>query len=872
MRSLSARGRLEEEPELSGERQESVLRAPKGKSGGFPHPLLKPLLVAVSVYVSVVATVVELWGRSSSEVLGSTSPPPSPPRPAASNAAVSAATAAPWAPSLPSQGQPVAAAVAASSAPSAPAAPHAPALAAVSRSSPSGKPTTLKGDLLEASWAWANPGTDGLIGDQRHRGNVTGFMPTLLRPNGVDLGWKEMFEISFGSGKRIRARECRLVDRSELPESAGVELAQIGGESVTLSCPLDLQVQWSVALMRLVGGAEVLRVRVLFHGTSPEGRQEAANAQQLIVWSLDTPAHCGLGAGSNNATAAPRTLGASCCLEASGVVDGSPLVDAALGVWMALEHPRATMLAHANVLSVAIAQPTPSTAYLSSLGVTLPKAGGTGSERDQFPWLRRHFQEYLDVIRASAYRQQLYYGTWYDLRRRPCEDSSTLGQPFCKAAHPLNEQKVLERVKSMTSELSSRGARLDGVLLDDGWDNAEDPWEVDPTNFPRGLAPLGEAAAALGASVGVWLSPWGGYGEGGKRRLRLGAAKGLETYEGSPHTFRLAGPRYRALLRNVSRRLVLNSDIRMFKFDGFGAGLGASGADRFPEDVDRLLWLADELRETAREAGKADLWVTVSTGSWPSPFWLLSGSAIWRGGPDLGRQGFGSPRQQWITFRDSMVYLWVVKRAPLFPLSSLALGGVVWSSVEEPGAYLSSYDLEDFRSEVRSYFLSGAALQELLIQPALLTAEHWDVVADAANKSRRFSGLLRDSHWAGGDPGVGEVYGYASYGCTPCTGLLSWRNPQGVPQNLTFALRAALSLPQAWPGGSVGGKWHLSPVWPTLPPQGGEAGDGGAAASPSPAAAGACERRFGAVSLDEELRVEFGAFEHWAVLALPLAP
>jgi len=375
------------------------------------------------------------------------------------------------------------------------------------------------------------------------------------------------------------------------------------------------------------------------------------------------------------------------------------------------------------------------------------------------------------------------------------------------------------------------------------------------------------------------------------------------------------------MFRNLSRRLAAGDGVRIFKFDGFGTGLAHTGAGRFADDVDRLLWLADELREdTSTSSG--GLWVTASTGSWPSPFWLMSADAIWRGGPDLGRQGDGSPRQQWITFRDSMVYKWVVQRAPLFPLGNLAVGGVVWSSVEEPGAYLSSYDLEDFKSEVRSYFISGVSLQELLIQPALLTSDHWDVLADAANKSRQYSTALRDAHWAGGDPAAGEVYGYASYGCPPCRGLISWRNPQGVAQNLSFTLRAALSLPRAWPGGSVGGRWRLEPIWPqatpTRPPQHLPSADFDAgsttpaiaavppsalralaagaseAAAPDPTAAAMqnrgdggrrlaatatrevpfakSQRRFDPVALDETLHVELGAFELWVVLALPLSP
>lgn len=306
----------------------------------------------------------------------------------------------------------------------------------------------------------------------------------------------------------------------------------------------------------------------------------------------------------------------------------------------------------------------------------------------------------------------------------------------------------------------------------------------------------------------------------------------------------------------------MRSKVRVFKFDGIGSGLRTTGAGKYSQDVDRLLELSRELREDAASTDSRSTWISITTGSWPSPFFLDAANAVWRGGPDLGRQGDGSPRQQWITFRDTMVHSWVVQRAPLFPLSGLSLGGIVWSGVEEPGAYLSSYAFEEFQAEVRSFFLTGAAVQDLLIQPALLKDAHWDVLADAVNVSRQHGGVLRDAHWAGGDPAVGEVYGYAAYGCSPCRGVLSWRNPKQTSQNLTFTLRSALALPRAWPGGAAGGLWAVTPLWPQP------------ASSTSAAAAGApaLQPEFNSVSLDSELRRELAPFELWAVEAVPLLP
>lgn len=385
-------------------------------------------------------------------------------------------------------------------------------------------------------------------------------------------------------------------------------------------------------------------------------------------------------------------------------------------------------------------------------------------------------------------------------------------------------------------------------------------------------------------NLGTWLSPWGGFRESGKQRVKASAAKGFEVHQGSSRVLQLAGPKYYESFRGLARDLVFKSGVRFLKLDGVGAGLGARGAGRFAEDADRLMQLTGELREdTATMSGgnRSDLWVTLSTGAWPSPFWLLSVDAIWRDGPDIGKEGSGSARQQWITFRDAAVYWRIVRRSPLFPLSDLALGGIIWSRAEEPGAYLKSYELEDFRSEVRSFFLSGTALQELQIQPELLTPEHWGILADAANVTRRYAAVLKDSHWAGGDPARGDVYGYAAFQCPPCLGIMSWRNPQAAPQGLNFTLRKTLALPRSWPGGVAGGHWRVRRLWPgvakawglekaPVAPEGGRKAEPGAwdgvPQPPLPDGPVAWD----SVSLDEPLELQLKGLELHAFEAWPL--
>eukprot|EP00927_Polykrikos_kofoidii_P016662 TRINITY_DN1754_c0_g1_i1.p1 TRINITY_DN1754_c0_g1~~TRINITY_DN1754_c0_g1_i1.p1 ORF type:complete len:1019 (+),score=98.78 TRINITY_DN1754_c0_g1_i1:187-3057(+) len=865
-------------------------RVRKRSESGLPwvkSALWKPLAATISIYVTVSALVWEIWCRRVAMHNHTLVVQKSAPR--AEIAKAIATTKHVVATALPRVN-----------------APRQPAPSSFSTVSPpispmaqTGHPMRITGNHLEASWVQGSSASDG-----KQQGlAVNSLLPETMRVRGVDLGPLELFELVFQNGNRVCARECHVqaigpvsgdsaVPRANAQPTAVVDMID---KPVTLRCPLDIEVSWSATLVRVLNGAEVLRIRLSFMGASARGSDAASQVERLVLWSLgvtacDDVAHVtsnantaskaapsGTGAsiapphGERQASPAEPTQRPTACFaidadgstaasvtspfgrtDGGGFVAGSPLVSTNVGAWLAVEHPRATFAFRDSRLEFFLDSPDPQSSYTASLGVTGAAAvmrtgtqaqdGTTPTSFDAFQALRRHFNSYLDVIRPSPYLPNLHYSTWYDLRRAPCVDSSELGYSACSSAHRLTRAMLEDRLMTIHRELFIlRGVPLDGLLIDDGWDDsANAPWEADPENFQGGgLTSLGAQAAALGVSLGAWMSPWGGFRQGGHRRLRYISARGLDIDVTSPAAIdgvsnsskssgsagHLSGRRYYAWFRNATRELVLRAGLRFLKMDGFGKGLGAIGAQgKLARDVDALLRLVAELRQDtgankeiaswrAASASRRPLWVAASTGAWPSPFWLLTADAVWRDGPDLGREGTGSIRQQWITFRDRMVYENVVLRAPFFPLASLMLGGIVWSRAEEPGAYLNSFDLEDFCTEVRSFFLTGAALQDLQVQPELLTPTHWDIIADAVNVSRQHATVLKDSHWFGGNPAAGEVYAYGAFACPPCLGLLSWRNPQAAELNKTFTLRQALSLPKQWPGGSPNGLWQVQQLW-----------------------------------------------------------
>ncbi len=361
----------------------------------------------------------------------------------------------------------------------------------------------------------------------------------------------------------------------------------------------------------------------------------------------------------------------------------------------------------------------------------------------------------------------MHYNSWYDLGY------------FDR----YNEQGALEVVQSFGEQLAKqRTVKLDSFLFDDGWDDPTTLWKFNP-GFPDGLTKVAQTAAKYGAAPGIWLSPWGGYDKPKQQRLASARARGFETNEGG---FALSGPKYYHYFRDTCLDLIEKYGINQFKFDGTGNANEVVAGSEFDSDFDAAIHLIGELR-----AKKPDLYVNLTTGTYPSPFWLLYADSIWRGGDDHNFAGVGTNRQRWMTYRDSQLYRWVVEEGPLFPLNSLMLHGLVFARYAER---LNSDPGHDFHDEVHSYFGEGTQLQEMYITPSLLSGQDWDVLAEAAKWSRENAETLEDSHWIGGDPALLEVYGWAAW--SPEKAIVTLRNPSDRPRNFMATLATILELPE----------------------------------------------------------------------------
>ena len=271
--------------------------------------------------------------------------------------------------------------------------------------------------------------------------------------------------------------------------------------------------------------------------------------------------------------------------------------------------------------------------------------------------MRRDFLAYVERERPRPYEPFLHYNSWYDLGY----------------TNRFGEAGALDRIHAFGTELvKKRGVKLDSFLFDDGWDDPNTLWGFD-SGFPNGFTRSSEAAAKYGAGVGVWLSPWGGYDEQKKQRIAFGRSAGYEIVDDG---YALSGPRYYQAFEAKCLEMIDTYHVNQFKFDGTGNANHVFPGSLFDSDFEAAIALITRLRQE-----EPQLFVNLTTGTFPSPFWLRYADSIWRNGEDHDFAGVGTWRQKWMTYRDAQTYKNIVQAGPLFPLNSLMLHGLLWGKI-----------------------------------------------------------------------------------------------------------------------------------------------------------------------------------------------
>ena len=399
---------------------------------------------------------------------------------------------------------------------------------------------------------------------------------------------------------------------------------------------------------------------------------------------------------------------------------------------------------------------------------------------------RRSFLAYSERERAVPWRAMSMYLAWYEL-----QINRNNAAPGSEHIDNTVESEVLDVMDHWKSDFYNRyGIAPEIFIVDDGWDKYGE-WTFHP-GFPDELRNMSAAAKEMGASIGAWLGPVGGYGQSGNYRREYWNDKG---------GMQLSNPLYYAAFKKAAHNLVKNQgdNYLFFKFDGISAQFSAVGPDNGDtgnENAEGIIRLEQYVREELRE----DIFFNTSVGTWASPFWYQITDATWRQENDHDRTGNNSTkRENWITYRDRLVYQNYVQNSPICPINTLMTHGFILTKFGPPAS--DERDYLPVRNELRAAFLCGSGMVELYNDYDLMNSINggalWADLAECIAWQKRNADVLPDAHWVGGNPWTGseaQVYGWAAWNGTKSS--LALRNGANDAQTYTFTLRQALNIPQ----------------------------------------------------------------------------
>ncbi len=393
---------------------------------------------------------------------------------------------------------------------------------------------------------------------------------------------------------------------------------------------------------------------------------------------------------------------------------------------------------------------------------------------------RRSFLAYSERERAVPWRAFPAYISWYELNINRNNNQDYTGN--------MTVEQCEEVVSQWKENLFDKhNTRVKSFVWDDGWDSYG-TWTFNK-NFPNGFSEPDAVVKEMGSNIGAWLGPVGGYGESGNYRRSYWSDKG---------GMQLSNPAYYDVFLTACTNMINDYSFNFFKFDGISGQFSAVGPDAGTtgeENAEAIINIEREVRKI-----KPDIFLNTTVGTWASPFWFRFTDAVWRQENDYDVTGDNTiKRENWITYRDRLVYQNFVQNSPLCPINTLMTHGFILTNYGPPAnPENDSYDA--ILRELRCAFACGSGMVELYNDFSLTNEINngalWADIAECIRWQEKNADVLPDIHWVGGNPWTGgkaEVYGWASWNGKKAT--LALRNGANEAQNYTFTLREALDIP-----------------------------------------------------------------------------
>jgi len=397
---------------------------------------------------------------------------------------------------------------------------------------------------------------------------------------------------------------------------------------------------------------------------------------------------------------------------------------------------------------------------------------------------RKQFARYITTQRPKPAGLHVNYDSWW-----------TSPAPFYK------ESDILKLMGEFEQRLfQPYGMSFDTFCIDMGWAEPRSVWEINKDLFPEGFARIQTAAAKMGSSLGLWISPTACYHDALNPDW---ARTNLETFRpqsGSGLEMQmccLGGSRYATAFRTRLVDLVRRYGIQHVKLDGYCLECPETSHGHAPGTLS-----AEAMAEGGIAAFAAvrkvqpDVWLESTCFGWnPSPWWLLYvNSVIGTFGDDAPHGRVPAPiyRESYTTGRD-YYNLQGATRLPV-PIVAQEVLGVIHQTPEP------------FMNDAVITVMRGHAFLPLYLNPSYLGEPRWQALAQFLQWSRRNASLLEETtpilpaawreglvpHFSNDGVMPREPYGYAHW--NQGRGLVALRNPWIAPRAMALRLDESLGV------------------------------------------------------------------------------
>lgn len=396
--------------------------------------------------------------------------------------------------------------------------------------------------------------------------------------------------------------------------------------------------------------------------------------------------------------------------------------------------------------------------------------------------IQQSFFDYINTISLpSQFRIQ--FNSWYDNMKN------------------INTNNIKQSFMGIEKGLSSYGIRpIDAYVVDDGWvDYRNGFWEFDFNKFPQGFANEKQYLGSLGTNLGTWIGPRGSYDGANLIFVPHLQSLGYEAIDNADMS--MSGPKYTKAMKERILEMMDKYDINYFKLDGFiyNGKIDKSPDHGFIPDNTGKYYFTDawekwiDIFKAMREKNP-DVYINITSGTFNSPWFFQYVNAIWiNNSGDMGLEGTGSERDRMLTYRDGRYYDRFVTKASQMQLSNIYNHEPIDAQTLPPtGNRPIIQTLEEFRKYMFMSLSRGTGLIELYYTPGIFNEEKWTINADALQWAEDNYGVLQRARMIGGNPSLGEVYGYS--GWTADRGIVSLRNPSSTVKTFKLTLNSSIGV------------------------------------------------------------------------------